>query len=421
MNNRIYHVTIDLLNHIMSFMVVYAIMGTILLFFQISNLWALALIPLTGLLLSYTIRNKLKHIWSFLLIHLFLIATVFLLSPSLLTKILFPVYILFVTIFGLAQRLKEENLRRKNSSPSLLFVFLLLIAINTQLELVYLNTFLFQLTLLFIVLYFINSYLINFEQYFSLQQETSNVPFRQIKAANHTFIIFFLGIVLVCMVSFTRLPLGSFVSFLKNGVLSFLRWIFSFIRESDNNVLPQNDERPNYTLDDFDFKEPPAPASPLMEYIQKILTVLLAIVTIAALLALLSYAVYKLYQAFYQDKRNLLRDNTEFLSPFDKREKLKANGLHTRKKSFFLLRNQTYSDKIRKAFYKAVISNKSSSPPAISATPLELSEFILKEKKLEEDSKNNKAEAIAYYYEKARYAKDECDKKDLIEIKKLIH
>jgi len=404
----------------MSFMVVYAIMGTILLFFQISNLWALALIPLTGLLLSYIIRNKLKHIWSFLLIHLFLIAIVLLLSPSLLTKILFSVYIFFVTIFGLAQRLKEENLRRKNSSPSLLFVFLLLIVINTQLELVYLNTFLFQLTLLFIVLYFINSYLINFEQYFSLQQETSNVPFRRIKAANHTFIIFFLGIVLVCMVSFTRLPLGSFISFLKNGVLSFLRWIFSFIRESDNNVLPQNNERPNYTLDDFDFKEPPV-ASPLMEYIQKILTVLLAIITIAALLALLSYAVYKLYQAFYQDKRNLLRDSTEFLSPFDKREKLKANGLHTRKKSFFLLRNQTYSDKIRKAFYKAVISNKASSPPAITATPLELSEFILKKKQLEEDRKNNKAEAIAYYYEKARYSKDECDKEDLIAIKKLIH
>lgn len=420
MNNRIYHVTIDILNHIMSFMVVYAIMGTILLFFKISNLWALALIPLTGLLLSYMIRNKLKHIWSFLLIHLFLITAVFLVSPSLLTKILFIVYILFVTIFGLAQRLKEEYLRRKNSSPSLLFIFLLLIVVNTQLELIYLNTFLFQLTLLFIVFYFINSYMINFEQYFSLQQETSNVPFRQIKAANHTFIIFFLGIVLVCMVSFTRLPLGSFVSFLKNGVLSFLRWIFSFIRESDNNVLPQNDERPNYTLEDYNFKEPTA-ASPLMEYIQKLLTVLLAIITIAAVLALLSYAVYKLYQAFYQDKRNLLRDNTEFLSPFDKREKLKINDLQTHKKSFFLLRNLTYSDKIRKAFYKAVISNKASSLPATSATPLELSEYILKEKKLEEDSKKSNAEAITYYYEKARYAKVECDKDDLLVFKKLVH
>jgi hypothetical protein len=420
MNNRIYHVTIDILNHIMSFIVVYAIMGTVLLFFQISNLWVLALIPLTGLLLSYIIRNQLKHIWSFLLIHLFLIITVFLLSPSLLTKILFSVYMLFITIYGLAQRLKEENLRRKNSSPSLLFLFLLLILLNTQLQLIYLDTFLFQMTLLFIVFYFINSYLINFEQYFSLQQETSNVPFRQIKAANHTFIIFFLGIALVCMVSFTRLPVGRFVSLFINGGLSFLRWIFSFIRNSDNNVLPLDEERPNYTMDDYDFEEP-LTTSPLMEYIQKILTVILAILTVAALIALLSYAVYKLYQAFYQDKRNLLQDNTEFLSPFDKREKLKRNVHNTRKRSSFLHWNQTYSDKIRKAFYKAVLSNKTSSLPDTSATPLELSEYILSVKNLENDVLKNNAEVIAYYYEKARYAKEECNKEDLLEIKKLIH
>ena len=420
MNNRIYHVTIDILNHIMSFIVVYAIMGTVLLFFQISNLWVLALIPLTGLLLSYIIRNQLKHIWSFLLIHLFLIITVFLLSPSLLTKILFSVYMLFITIYGLAQRLKEENLRRKNSSPSLLFLFLLLILLNTQLQLIYLDTFLFQMTLLFIVFYFINSYLINFEQYFSLQQETSNVPFRQIKAANHTFIIFFLGIALVCMVSFTKLPVGRFVSLLINGGLSFLRWIFSFIRNSDNNVLPLDEERPNYTMDDYDFEEP-LTTSPLMEYIQKILTVILAILTVAALIALLSYAVYKLYQAFYQDKRNLLQDNTEFLSPFDKREKLKRNVHNTRKRSSFLHWNQTYSDKIRKAFYKAVLSNKTSSLPDTSATPLELSAYILSVKNLEKDVLKNNAEVIAYYYEKARYAKEECNKEDLLELKKLIH
>lgn len=395
-------------------------MGTVLLFFQISNLWVLALIPLTGLLLSYIIRNQLKHIWSFLLIHLFLIITVFLLSPSLLTKILFSVYMLFITIYGLAQRLKEENLRRKNSSPSLLFLFLLLILLNTQLQLIYLDTFLFQMTLLFIVFYFINSYLINFEQYFSLQQETSNVPFRQIKAANHTFIIFFLGIALVCMVSFTKLPVGRFVSLLINGGLSFLRWIFSFIRNSDNNVLPLDEERPNYTMDDYDFEEP-LTTSPLMEYIQKILTVILAILTVAALIALLSYAVYKLYQAFYQDKRNLLQDNTEFLSPFDKREKLKRNVHNTRKRSSFLHWNQTYSDKIRKAFYKAVLSNKTSSLPDTSATPLELSAYILSVKNLEKDVLKNNAEVIAYYYEKARYAKEECNKEDLLELKKLIH
>jgi hypothetical protein len=327
---------------------------------------------------------------------------------------------LFVTIYGLAQRLKDENLRRKNSSPSLLFLFLLLIVLNTQLQLIYLNTFLFQMTLLFIVFYFINSYLINFEQYFSLQQETSNVPFRQIKAANHTFIIFFLGIALVCMVSFTKLPVGRFVSLLINGGLSFLRWIFSFIRSSDNNVLPLDEERPNYTMDDYDFEEP-LTTSPLMEYIQKILTVILAILTVAALIALLSYAVYKLYQAFYQDKRNLLRDNTEFLSPFDKREKLKRNVLHTRKRNSFLHWNQTYSDKIRKAFYKAVLSNKTSSLPDISATPLELSEYILSVKNLEKDVLKNNAEVITYYYEKARYAKEECNKEDLLEFKKLIH
>ncbi|WOO35234.1 hypothetical protein R2R35_15700 [Anaerocolumna sp. AGMB13020] len=313
-------------------------------------------------------------------------------------------------------------MRRKNSSPSLLLVFLSLIIINTQLELIYLNTFLFQMTLFFIVLYFINSYLINFEQYFNLQQETSNVPFRQIKAANHTFILFFLGVVIISMISFTSLPLGNVISLLKNGVLSFLRWIFSFIGNSDNNMLPQNEEKPDFALENYEFKEPPAAVSPLMEYIQKILTVLLAFVTIAALLALLSYAVYRLYQAFYRGKRDLLRDNTEFISPFDKKEKLKGNGFHARKKSFFLLGNQTYSDKIRKAFCRAVVSNnKESSMPVVSATPLELAEYILKQKNLEEDSKKSNAETIAYYYEKARYAKAECDKEDLIHIKKLIH
>lgn len=420
MNNRIYHVVTDILNRIIAFLPVYAVMSTVLLFFNISSLWPLAILPLSGLLLSYIMRNQLKHIWSFLLLHLLLITIIFLLSPALLPKILFSAYMLIISIYELSQRLKEENLRKANSNPSLLLVFILLILLNTQLHLEYLNTFLLQLTVIFIVLYFINSYLVNFEQYFTLQQETSNVPFRQIKAANHTIILFFLGIAFACMISFTKLPMSKLFYALVNGFLSFLRWFFSLFGGSHNKVLPQEESTPSYPLNDYEEIMELPQSSPLMEYIQKILMVVLSIAAVIALLALLSYAVYKIYQAFYGDKKNLLRDSTEFLSPFDRKEKIHSNAPHIRKKRVSLpLWNQTNSDKIRKSFYKAILSNKNEKP-GISATPFELSYYILTDNQTVSPGIKEQVESLNFYYEKARYSREECSKNDLKEFKELL-
>lgn len=421
MNNRIYHVTIDILNLFMGYLVLYAIMDLALTLLNADTYtYLFAFIPLSGALLSFFLRWQLKHIWSYLLLHLLLLAVLTLISPTLYERILCALYLFGVMLHGLVKRLREEELHRKNASPALLLVFGLISLINLQLKLPQINSFLFILTVLFILLFLLNSYIINFDHYFSMLRESSNVPMKQIKATNHTIIFFFLAMAFMCMIFFTGLPLKELFSGVGQGLLTALRWLLSLLPKSSGNTVPAPQETPPEAPMTNAFELPPANTpSPFWIYLQNILMNLLTIVIIVALLALVSYALYKIYQAFYKEKRNLFKDSTEFISPFDKKEKYRQQSGDTKKKSIFQFFSQSNSDRIRKAFYKAVLSKGDTIPNAF-ATPLELSEYVLKGAPNDDRILNERAEALASYYEKARYDEEDCSKEEVVEFKKLL-
>ncbi|SHO47843.1 hypothetical protein [Anaerocolumna xylanovorans] len=421
MNNRIYRVTIDIINLILGFLTIYAMMFTILLITK-SNAapFLLFLFSLSGALLSYYIKRYAKHIWAFLLFHFLLILILIFLVPSTIGKLLCAFFMLAVTIYSLVKRLREEEMARKNVTPSLLLVFALLYVINYQLRFPELTHLLFGLTVTFILLFFINSYLINFEHYFSLQQETSNVPLKQIKTVNHTIIIFFLGLSFANMFFFTKLPLKELLLSIQKGLLKLIRMVLSLLPEASSKIEETQENAPKKVPIPKHIKVPENTPSPLWEFIQNLITTLLIAAVIIGTIALISYAIYKLYQAFYKEKRSLFKDNTEFISPFDRREKAIKNKSIVNKNSFFRFWNQTNSDKIRRAFYKAVLSKKGK-PPKVSATPWELSRYILSDNSSADIEADKKTEALAYYYEKARYNKADCTKEDIENFKKLLY
>lgn len=421
MNNKIYRISIDIINLILGFLTIYAIMFTILLIAKSGTAsFRLFLFSLTGALLSYCIKRYVRHIWSFLLFHLLLITMLIFLVPSLLGKALCTCFMIATAIYNLVKRLKEEEMKQKNVSPSLLLVFGALYLINSQLQLQGLIHFLFWLTVIFILLFFINNYLINFEHYFSLQQETSNIPLKQIKTVNHTIIVFFLGLSFTSMLFFTRLPLKEVLLAIKNGLLKFIRTILSLLPEASSKIEQTQQQHQEKIPTSQNMQLPERAASPLWEFIQHLIMTLLAVAVIVGAIAFISYAIYRLYQAFYTEKRSLFKDNTEFISPFDKKEKAGKDKSLVTKNRFLRFWNQTNSDKIRRAFYKAVLSKKGK-PPKASATPLELSGYILTDNLSVDLDEDKKAEALAYYYEKARYSSADSTKEDLENFKKLLN
>ncbi len=420
MDYRIYRIAIDLINLMLGFLAVYAIMFTIMLLtHNAESSFLLFLLSFSGILLSYCMRQFLKHIWSFLLLHVLLLAALFFLVPSYAGKILCIAYMTCTTIFHLVKRLSEEELRRRNTNSSLLLVMLLIYIVNFQLHLTGLTPVLFKLAVAFILLFLINSYLINFEHYFSLQQETSNIPLKQIKTVNHTIIVFFLGLALTSMLAFTRLPIREFLLSLKNGLLIAIRAFFSLFPNHSTNIteIPQKAAESPVTQP-FQLPEAAKP-SPVWQFIQNLITNILIVALIVAAIALLCFAIYKFYQAFYKEKRSFFKDSTEFISPFEKKENRIKESSVTGKRGFMSLWKQTNSDKIRKIFYKAVLSKKEKLP-APSSTPVELSQYILSSHSSDDKEKDEKSKNLAYYYEKARYYNEDCSKEEVDAFKRLL-
>lgn len=420
MDYRFYRIAIDLINLMLGFLAVYAVMFTVMLLTHNKDSSLLLLVlSFSGILLSYSMRQFLKHIWSFLFLHVLLLAALFVLVPSYPGKILCVFYMACTTIFHLIKRLNEEELRRRNTNSSLLLVLLLLYIINLQLHLAGLTPVLFKLAVVFILLFLINSYLINFEHYFSLQQETSNIPIKQIKTVNHTIIVFFLGMSLTSMLIFTRLPIKEFLLFLRHGALIVLRAFFSlFPNHSDKIAKAPEKVTESPVSQPFQLPEASDP-SPVWNFIQNLITNILIVSLIVAAIALLCYSIYKFYQAFYKEKRSFFKDNAEFISPFEKKENKIKESSTIGKRSFMTLWKQTNNDKIRKLFYKAILSKREKLPPS-SSTPVELSQYILSNHSSDEKEKDERSKALAYYYEKARYYNEECRKEDVDMFKQLL-
>ena len=425
MNNKQYHLIIDLINTILRFMVAYSIISIIILFANIDPTFVVrALFLFPAPIISYFLGKYTKHIWSFLLLQLIMLAAYTLTTGNLIISIIYGLYLFVIIMTEFQQKLKVENPPKSNTSLLLLTAFLVISLYCNYLELTDLKQLFFIMVIVYILLHLLNMYLINFESFFQHNANMTNVPIHQIRNTNNTLILFFGSFCVFVMLIFTKLPLGGLLSSMGSLFLHILRAFLSIFNGGNQDETPPVEE-PIGSEDISDSFPTGGQSEPsfLIELIQKIALGLIALTLIAGIIAGIVYSLYKLYQLFYQKKSNNFRDKTEFISPFEKRENIKKEKQNSYKMNFRSLFGRTNNEKIRKHFYKAVTSHMDSTEQLSSnLTPSQLSKYAISEGRglLATPSDPEKMKQLTTHYEKARYSNEECSKADILSVKNIL-
>ncbi|MGB8454564.1 MAG: hypothetical protein WCD89_19815 [Anaerocolumna sp.] len=422
MNNKHYHFLIDFINILLRFLASYIIIGTAILFTSKDTASVIkTFILLPAPFISYLLGRHLKHIGSFLALHITMMAVYTFTSHNGFVITFYMVYLVILTIIALNNRLQEEKPCKTNTSLILSAVFPAIYLLNHYLGITELDGLIFTLVTLFVLFYFLNMYLINFEGFFQKHSSMSNVPMKQIKNTNHILILFFGIICVVVMLFFSTLPVKELLSVIGSLLIGLLRAFFSLFPGNGEEAAPLDNVQPETSVPPLgltDAKEP----SLLFQYIQDILLGLVTIAMIAGAIALILYGLYRIYQRFYEKKYNNFRDVTEFISPFDKREKINRNDPGAVGNQFFGNFPRSNNGKIRKYFYKSVLSQKKNDTLLKNLTPTQLSEYALNgQNGLSADMIDpENVKQLALYYEKARYSKEECTKEEVMQVKTII-
>ncbi len=420
MNNRQYHLLIDLINILLKFLASFTLIGIAVLFTtKETGLVMNTFILLPAPFLSYSIRKYVKHIWSFLALHIIMAAAYTFTAANAFIFAFYTVYLVLLTIFALSSKLREDAPRKTNSSLLLLAVFAAMYLLNDYLGITGLNNLILLLVILFVLLYLLNMYLINFEGFFQNHSNMANVPIKQIRNTNHVLILFFSSFCIIVMLFFTRLPLKELLSLAGSFLLVLLRAFFALFNGKEKPA-PTENGKPEQGAPPLDFGEA-NPPSLIWQYIQNILSVLFTIALIAGVIALILYGLYRIYQRFYENKNNYFQDKTEFISPFDSREVLKDNAPQAAAKRFGGIFGRSNNDKIRKLIYRAVTSHRKNDDLPGNLTPSQLSEYALgREKELSGNVDTQKVKELTAYYEKARYSREVCTKEEVHKVKHIL-
>lgn len=422
MNNKYYHFLIDIINILLVFFVCFALIGMGLLFTTRSTEAVLGtLILLPAPFISHFCGRHLKHIWSFLALHIALIAVYAFNIHNIFAAVFYITYLLLLTAVALSKRLQPEKPGKTNTSIFLLSVFIIMYLVDSYLGITSLNRLLFILVTLFILLYLFNMYLINFEGYFNKHSNISDIPIRQIKNTNHILIVFFGCFCIVVMLIFTTLPLKEFLSAVGSLLLTVLRFLVSLFPSKNEEPAPPESAATEQGTPPLNLPDD-NPPSVILEYIQNILLGLFTIAIIAGAIALVLYGLYRIYRLFYAKKSDTLKDITEFISPFDKRERIYGESEKKAGNRFFNPFSRSNNDKIRKLFFKAVSRQNKGEALSGSLTPVQLSEYALTGqfgRPLDKELKEKTGE-LAACYELARYGREECTKDDVLKVRNIL-
>ncbi len=422
MNNRRYHFITDFINILLHFLASFALIGIAVLFTTRNTASVVkAFILLPAPIISYLIGKYTKHIWSFLVLHIIMTAAYAFTSHNGFVTAFYMIYLILLTILALKNKLQEDTYGKTNSPLILLSPFVAMYLLNNYLGTTGLNSLVFALVIIFVLLYLLNMYLINFEVFFQKHSNITNVPIKQIKNTNHILILFFVSLCVIIMIFFTKLPIKELLSVTGSLLLGLLRMIISLFPAKEEETAPLENMEPESAAPPLDLLDT-GPTSLIWQYIQNILSGLFTIALIAGTIALILYGLYRIYQRFYGSKNNNFRDKTEFISPFDKKEGIHKEASKTVNKKFFHIFGRTNNEKIRRYFYKAVISGNKTENIPTNLTPVQLSKYAFtgQNRSSEEACDTKKAKLLAAYYEKARYSEEECTKAEVTQVKNII-
>lgn len=414
MNFRRHQLIIDLINILMQFTIAYLFL-TIALHNFIEGAALLTLFLLPAPFLSYAIRKYTKHIWSFLLLHIALLALYGMAFHPVLLVIASSIYLVILTIAAFYQKQREGNYGYL--SMFAVTIFLLLYICSYLAGMPDMQQLCFTLAIMFILLGVLKQYLINLSRFAHNHEDNRNMPFQQIRNSNHVLMAFLCSLFFVVMLIFSRFPLGAALSYIGTLALRVLRFLLSLIRfsepEESMDAVPEK-ENP------ADFDMTPGETSWIMELLSRIVQWIATILIIASITALILYAIYRLYRYFYLKSEGTLKDEVEFISPYTKREWMKRDKKKAQQKLF----GRSNNHMIRKSFAKAVSTNtKGSKTLSASLTPSQLSEYAIGQTHISSspsDDEDRKKELLTSFYEKARYSDQECTKDEVKQVKEIL-
>ncbi len=410
MTYRRHQMAIDYVNILMQLLMVYLAMTVVLYPFDSeSPLHTLVILPAPYI--SYFIRRYTRHIWSFALLHLILAAIYVLPTKNIYYITIFAFYLLVLT--GSSYYIKQRLQDRNNTSIFLLVYFILIYVLCHLLEFKELLSLCFWLATTFVLLFLLNMYLLNLDRFVRNHDHMVNVPFRQIKNTNHILIVFLCCLFLLSMLSFSRLPLGNLLAILGALLIKALRLFLIWL----SRRRPPKSEPIAEELDYSWNKLHHAESSRLMEILSMIFQWLITIALIIGAVALILYTIYRIYRHFYMKGEDALQDEVKFISPFEKKEKLKKKPT----KIDFNMFGRSNNIAIRRHFAKAVVANAGPELKLLkSLTPSELSEYAIDLRDDQSSSEEEDRKLITDCYEKARYSNEICSQADVRLIKKML-
>lgn len=418
MNLKHNRLAIDIFNTIMQFIPVYLFI-TILLYNidSLSSLHTLILLPIP--FISYLIKKHTRHIWSFLALHGLLLTIYLSLVSDLYLKIAAVIYLLLLTITAYYYR--QKGRRAENTPAVLIALFILfylachLSGMNNLLQLC------FVLSLVFVILYNTNQYLLNLERFALNHEGLAGIPFGQIRNSSHIMIGVLNGFLVLTMLLFSLLPLNQVFSAIGKLFLRLLRFLASLLHFKESEDTPEPIEESIF-IEDLPITE----RSRFMEIILEFLQWTVVILAIVIILALILYALYQFYQYFYMEGEKEVRDKIEFLSPFTRKERSQREH----HKPIPALFGRSNNARIRKYFARAVTSSLSSRlTPDKSLTPSQLASIILPDPPQTSSASSReslsmvqaaKRKQLTEYYEKARYSMEECSREEVLSTKQLL-
>lgn len=364
--------------------------------------------------ISYLIGKKARQIWVLILLHILLISIyVFIIHDAMLSTI-YGAYILVLAFMTFSQKIKG-NSTPNNTKLVLLAVIAICYLYCEYMKWADLKKVFFCAALLFILLYFINHYLLNFRNYFLLHGHMGDLPIHPIEANNHTLVFAFGIISFITILALTLLPINDILSFLGKIIATILLKVIFFFYHFNQDT--------GNTGSDYEISIPPPipkTENPLLENLSTIILHLLAILLIIIIIGGLIYILKNVYKMFYEKRTNAIKDKLEFVHPF-KNSNIKRRERKSLPQIYRSLFNQSNSEKIRKHYYHAIVKNCDPDQITKHMTPTQLTSYAFSKDNLSENSVNNaRKEELTALYEKARYSKEECSKIELGKVKKLL-
>ncbi|MFR8317474.1 MAG: hypothetical protein ACLU94_04925 [Catenibacillus sp.] len=354
--------------------------------------------------------RHLKNVIFFAGYHLIQAILCWLIAPNLQLALILVIYTAAVFIFFFFKRLHQ--------SPTADFlevsvytcgIYFILWVISLQLEHEFLCTLLIVSACIFLLLKIVSMYLHNLTEYLKSNKDIANMPVKAIFKSGNSLMTIYMVISVGAMILFTNIGLDKLLSWLKNALLTVIRFLFSLASSNGADIAEtiQATEQPPVPSGDM-FPTEAAQVSPFMEMLNTIIMTTLQILIGAGAVILVLFLIYRLYRRFNDAKapKRWIQENGQC---HDIVEKLEAPSV---KKKLTFFRSSMPEDKIRRIFYKKIRSHYKKKEISPTLTPSQLTADL-------DIPDSDAAKQFTQIYEKSRYGQYKADNEEIEKYKDL--